>query len=400
MEDQLVGLVIGTLTIIAGYRDRDTGWDQATFQRFDPGQNALADVDRIGPVALGNGDGDGRRHVPALRILRPAPATRLILRCALLHARYIAEQHRRANRRSHGQPAHFLRASQGLPGSDRQRLPAFANRTCGEGPTALPDGLQHRGQWHPCRRQLCRIGDHSDGLALAARDECDADVIDLGHFGPQFRGQIIERLVVPQPRRARFGRQRQHHDGHIGNAARGDLRRGDTGRDPVDIGLDLFIDTGRCGLRVRPHQEAGRHHHAVIVGLRINVLDAVNRLDDALKRLGHQLHIVRRRKPRSCDTNVDHRHADLRLFLTRDDDRSHQPHQHRGQQEQRRQRRGDGGAGDAARDAQFHEGFHYAPPASVSPAATPERISTLPSPAGAVCTGTCTATPFLATTVT
>ena len=127
MEDQLVGLVIGTLTIIAGHRDCDTGWDQATFQRFDPRHHALADIDRIGPVALGNGDGDGRRHVPALRIFCPAPASRLILRRALLHARHIAEQHRRACGRTHSQPAHLFRATQGLPGRNRQRLPAFAN---------------------------------------------------------------------------------------------------------------------------------------------------------------------------------------------------------------------------------------------------------------------------------
>ena len=84
------------------------------------------------------------------------------------------------------------------------------------------------------------------------------------------------------------------------------------------------------------------------------MLDAVDGLDDGLERLGHQLDRIRRLETVGIDADVDHRDADLRLFLPRDYEERDQTQRDRREQEQRRQRRADGGARQAAGDPEVH----------------------------------------------
>ena len=119
--------------------------------------------------------------------------------------------------------------------------------------------------------------------------------------------------------------------------------------------------------------EARRHHGAVVLRLAVDVLDAGDRLDDRLQRLGHQLDRVGRLQAVGLHDDVDHRHADLRLFLARNGQQRDQARRQRREQEQRRQRRADRRPRQPAGKAEVHGCT------STSPALTPERIS---SPSG------------------
>ena len=67
----------------------------------------------------------------------------------------------------------------------------------------------------------------------------------------------------------------------------------------------------------------------------IDVLDAVDALDDGLERLGDELHRVLGLEPVGADVDVDHRHGDLRLLLARQRDQRDEAERERGEQEQR-----------------------------------------------------------------
>ena len=84
--------------------------------------------------------------------------------------------------------------------------------------------------------------------------------------------------------------------------------------------------------------ETRRDERAIVLGLRIDMFDAIDALDDRLQRLGDELDGILRLQPVSGDANVDHRHRDLRLLLSRQRDEGDQPERKRGQQEQWRER--------------------------------------------------------------
>ena len=101
-------------------------------------------------------------------------------------------------------------------------------------------------------------------------------------------------------------------------------------------------------------EEARRHHDAVVLGLAVGMLDTVDRLDDRLQRLGHQFDGIRRLQAVGAHGDVDHRHADLRLFLARNGHQRDEPRRQRCQQEQRRQRRADRRLGQSTGESEVH----------------------------------------------
>ncbi len=90
----------------------------------------------------------------------------------------------------------------------------------------------------------------------------------------------------------------------------------------------------------------------VVLGLRIDVLDAVDALDDVFERPGDELDRVLGLVAVGRHHDVDHRHADLRLFLARQRDERERAGGERRQQQQRRQRRRDEGARQRAGEAE------------------------------------------------
>ena len=377
VKDQLVGLFVGGFAIVAGHRHADAVGDQPALKVLDLVHHRFGHGDSIGPGALGDGKTDRRGHGPALLpVPRPTPGAGLILAGGLGDRGDIAEQHRRAAGRAHGQPGQFLRIAQRLPGADRHGLAAFAHGSRGKGTVGLRYRLDHVTQRHAVNREPGRIGHHPQRRALAAGDEGQPDIVDLGDFAAQLARQLKQRLIAPLTRRAGLGGQRQHHDRHIGDSVDGHLRRGNPHRNAIGIGLDLFVDPGGRVLRVGADQEPRGDQHPVILGLGIDVLDPVDRLDDGFQWLGDQLDRIGRGQARRRDADIDHRHRNLRFFLARNGDGRDQPDHDRGEQEQRGQRRADRGAGDRPRNAEVHLPLF---PISTSPAPTPARISILPS---------------------
>jgi hypothetical protein len=118
-------------------------------------------------------------------------------------------------------------------------------------------------------------------------------------------------------------RQGQRDDGDIIDAAPDDHRFGNADRNPVEIGAHLVMHPQDRRIRLRADEEAGRDQHLVVGGLRVDVLDPVDALDDGLQRLGDQLDRVIGLQARGAQHDVDHRHGDLRLFLARQRQKRH-----------------------------------------------------------------------------
>ena len=142
----------------------------------------------------------------------------------------------------------------------------------------------------------------------------------------------------------------------------------------------MHPDNGVIG--VMAHLETDRQADPIVEGLRIHMLDAVDALENILQRFGNQFHHVVRFQAIGADHDIDDGHADLRLFLARQNVQRHRAQRHRGNQQQGRQRRGNKDPGDMARNSQFHGRT------SRSPGRRPERISTMSSRLGPVCTTT------------
>ncbi len=342
-----------------------------------------------------------RLHAPSAppAVPAPAPGALLVLRRRLFDLGNVAQVNGRAVHCPHDQIADFLGRSQRLAGYHSGRLPAFAHAARRKSAIGLARRFDHIAERNPVQRKFGGVRRDPHRLLLPADDESQADIVDLGDLGPQPAGIFAQSLVGPCPRRARFGRQRQHHDRHIADPPHGHLRRGNAHRDAVHIGIELLVDPGRGVFWVAAHQEARGHHHAVVFGLGIDMLHPVDALDDRLERLGHHFHGIAGREARRGNANVHHRHRDLRLFFARDRQRGNDAHQNRGKQQQRSQGRIDRRPGEPPGYPKRSAGAHL--PAfltSTSPAERPESISTMPvSPLGAVCTGTLAALPALST---
>ena len=88
-------------------------------------------------------------------------------------------------------------------------------------------------------------------------------------------------------------------------------------------------------IRRSSDQKARGHHHSIVPSLGVDVLDAVDALDDGLQRLGDQLYRVLGPQPVGAHVDVDHRHRDLRLLLARQRDQRHQTEHECRKQEKR-----------------------------------------------------------------
>ena len=203
----------------------------------------------------------------------------------------------------------------------------------------------------------------------AARDIGQPDAVDLHQFGAQLVGEFVEILVGPAPGGLRLRRQRQHGDGNVVDAAPDDQGLGNSDRDAVEIGADLLMNAKDRVVGFGADQEARGHHYAVVFGLAVDVLDAVDALDDGFERLGDEFDCVGPAQSVGVDADIDHGNADLRLFLARDHDDGDQADDQRSEQEQRRQRRTDRRLGQPPGQSEIHGRTSW------SPSRMPDRIS-------------------------
>ncbi len=155
---------------------------------------------------------------------------------------------------------------------------------------------------------------------------------------------------------------------------------------PVERGADLLVYAQHRGILVGADEEARGDDDLVVLRLRIDMLDAVDALDDVFERPGDKLDRLAGLVAIGGDHDVDQRHADLRLLLARQRDGGDQAGHQRRDQQQRRQRRANECAGEIARQAEFH-GVTI-----LSPSTRPERISMVLTPLSSWASPGCTTT--------
>ena len=196
MEEQLVGLLVGGLAVIAGDGDLDAFGDQAAAQQVEALQYVFGDDDRIGALALGQRQGDGGRALPAGRravcILAITAGTLL----AGEHpgagvgrfgadddVRHIAHIDRASVARRQEEEADIGHALQGLTGGDETGLVVCGDLAGGEGAVGLGDAAGELLQGDAVLRQAFRIRFDADLVGAAAGDIGQADILDRHQRG-------------------------------------------------------------------------------------------------------------------------------------------------------------------------------------------------------------------------
>ena len=279
--------------------------------------------------------------------------------------------------RGQKQPRDFCGCRQALPRHQPDLVAPVTDAPCIHRAVGRLHLARQLLQRHAIQRHAFGIGRDADRLVRLAHDIGQAHILDLRQIGPQFARQ--PRQVIGADLGPFSGRQGQRHDRHIIDAPPDDQRLGNTNGDAVHIGPHLFMHAQDRRVRGGAHVEPCSDHRAVIHGLRIDMLDVVDRLDDGLHRFGHQPHRILGLQPRCLHQDIHHRHRNLRLFLARDNHQRDQTHGQRRQHDQRGQGRADETLGQVPRDAQ-RLGFVAHFTTTVSPSVRPDRTSRMTVP--------------------
>ena len=297
------------------------------------------------------------------------------------HVGYVADIDRTSVAGRDQQQADIGNALQGLARHHGQAAVRLAQRTQQERSIGMLHLVHELAEGHAVERQALGIRLDADLVGPAAHDIGEAEVRNLDQLVLQLHGDVVEGVVVPAVaggrRQIRPRRQGQGDDRHVVDAPSDDQRVGNPQRDPIHIGPDLLMHPENRRILVGSDIEAGRDDHMVVEGLGIDMLDAVDALDDILEGLGHELRGIDGLETRRLHMDVDHGHADLRLLLAREAAQRQKPHGQRGEQQQGRQRRIDEIAGQAARQAELHGCTSGA--SKTSPGRRPESTSIPPS---------------------
>ena len=121
--------------------------------------------------------------------------------------------------------------------------------------------------------------------------------------------------------------------GHVVDLDRLDDPAGHARRHDVEVLVDLLVELDQAPLAVLAHVVADGDDRLVLAAHRVDVLDAVDLVEDLLQRRGDQLLDFRRRVAGEVDVHVGQRHDDLRVFLARRQPQRRQADD-RGQQDQ------------------------------------------------------------------
>ena len=334
--EELVRLLVGGLAVVAGDLDGDVGGDQlpcrpstrcrmasATVTAFEPARLAMASVT------------EGTRcGVPSASATVETSASPLSV--AKTDVGDVAHVDRPVVAGGDQQVADLLGAAQGLAGDQRDLLAIVADPAGREGRVGAGDLGGELLQRHAVKRQPLGVGGDADHLVGLADQVGQADVLDLGDLGAQLAGDAGQVVRGDAVGGVGLRREGERQDRHVVDAAADDQRLRHPDRDAVHVGAQLFVHPQDRGVGRGADKEARGHHHLVVLGLRIDVLDPVDAFDDCLERLGDQLDGVLGPQPVGAHVDVDHRHRDLRLLLARQRDQRHDAEDDGRQQEQRR----------------------------------------------------------------
>ena len=318
VKQQLVGLLVRGFAVVA----RDEHVDILGQQCFSKLAQAMADAlgndDGIGARAFCDGNGDGGNpHELARGILARVPDLMVDLLLADDDGRDIAHIDGPAVACGDEEQSDVRNTVQCAARSDAQALPLISNAPRRKRPVGLAHLVDELAECHPIEAQALRIGLDANLVRPAAHDVGPADVIELGELGEQVLGNVVEVVGLEAIRGFGLGCYCQGNDGDVIDTAADDERLGNADRDAIHVGAYLLMHAQDRVVRVRANEKTRRHQNLVVDRVRVDVLDAVDRLDDRFQRLGDEAHAVLGLEAVGPDRDIDHRHRDLRLFLAR-----------------------------------------------------------------------------------
>ncbi len=371
MEEELVGLVGGGRAVVPGDGDVDVGRDEASLEVGEVGLDLLDHVPGVGPLALGDRQGDrgegiagAGRHLDAAigrgRTRHQLDVARGLGR-SVHHVGDVGEIDRLGAGGPHHQGAHLFRRAQEGAGLD-QHLLAVALEAPRRGRRVLgPDRLSDGRGIEPVARQALGVEAHPHGSRLAAEQGRLRDVGELVHLAPELGRDLAQAIGV-----VAVAPQGEREDRDVVDGAQLDQREPRPRRHLVETGGDLLVDLDQALLEIVPHQEAHGHQGAVRARSRVDVLDPRDLPHSLLE--GHRhpvLHFLWGGAGHGHE-EVDDGDDDLRLLLARRQaDRQH-PQGEGGQHHQRGQLRLDREAPEPAgrADATAHDRPPSTPPSA------------------------------------
>ena len=155
----------------------------------------------------------------------------------------------------------------------------------------------------------------------------------------QLVGNLIKPVGRPVFRLFGFGRQRQNNGRHIIDPASDNQRIWNTNGQAYDIGADFFMDPQHRGVLIGANKKARSDNHPIVERVGIDMLDTIDAFDNIFQRTRDQLHRISGFIAIRNHHNINHRYADLRLFLTRQREQSDRADNDRTDEQQRRERR-------------------------------------------------------------
>ena len=275
MEEELVRLFVRRFAVVSRDRDIESGGDDPSLHSVEPAHHVGGDIDRVRALALGDREADGGTALKsARRVAGHRPRAMLDFGRADNDIGDVLDVYRTSVAGGQQQQPDVGHALQGLPRHHRQgaALPAKRarqKRTIGVG--ELVRDLRKR---DAVERELFGVRLDADLAWAAADDERGPDALDLGQFVLKLLGNLVEPIVRPAARLVGLSRQCQDNDRDIVDSPPDDERLGDALGDLIDRGADLFVDPQHRRILVRADEKARGDDDAIVLGLRIDVLDA------------------------------------------------------------------------------------------------------------------------------
>ena len=283
--------------------DIDVGRDQAALQLSHAVQDALGNDDGIGAGALGKREADGGSAIQGTVLgARVLPGPMLERAWPDDHVRDVPDIDRPAVARRQQQKSDVGNALQRLSGRDSEQC------DCSRVP-----GRPGRRGWRSrtLATSCCSVTPKSDSFSgsgstriccgLSADDVGEADIVDLGQFGAQLLGELVETLVRQAVSGLGFG------DSVSTTIATSLMPRPTISGSGMPIGMrSMLARIFSCTRRIASSALVPTRKRAVTMTRsssvwRVDVLDAVDALDDGLERLGDELDGIVRLEPVGVD---------------------------------------------------------------------------------------------------
>ena len=143
---------------------------------------------------------------------------------------------------------------------------------------------------------------------------------DIGPRHVRHACQPLRDLLGHAAQGAAVGRcagKREGHHGHVVDLDRLDDPAADARRNDVQILAEFLLKLDQASLAVFAHVVANRDDRLVLAAHRVDVLDAVDLIEDLFQGRGDQLLDFGRRMAGEIDVDIGQRHDDLRVFLAR-----------------------------------------------------------------------------------